>query len=236
MVPVTRRYWTPALEDRIDLPNVAAFTSAYRALPQDVVRRLSRSLQPIAIEVEWRTGLVRRFRCCATCNDGAFSARRIWGFYSQFRGDAGADEIAHCRAVGAHLRRHVHEVTPSAPWSWYSASAERFCGFSRLSQWEPPWACPWHWQRDQQGRGATQRVRRRPMAVRQPASSSQALQTGDLATAHRLIYSKRLRTRGVSRAVGHCCAKDWRRSCLAWRGALRTVRACFSADGVRRRP
>jgi len=230
--PVTRRYWTPALEDRIDLPNVAAFTSAYRALLEDVVRRLSRSLQPIAIEV---SGGLDSSAVFAVAHDlqrrGILRAPNLEGFTLNFEGDAGADEIAHCRAVGAHLGRHVHEVTPSAmPWSWYSASAERFCDFPDYPNGAAmgvPLALA--------ARSAGARVLLNGLGGDQwlcgsPLQLAEALQTGDLATAHRLIRET-VRTRGVSRAVWALLRQGLAPLLpKAWRGALRTVRACFSAD------
>ncbi len=61
---------------------------------------------------------------------GGLLAPGLEGYALDFSGDPDADEMEFCRAVGAHLGRSIHEVSPAfMPLAWYQDRARLFREF-----------------------------------------------------------------------------------------------------------
>ena len=119
--PTLGRYWAPDLQAALSFRSDQECAEHYRALLFDVVRRLSRSSHPIACEVSGGLDSSAIFAVAESLRrQGQLPAPWLEGYTLNFSGDPDADEIDYCRAVGAHLGKSIHEITPShVPLSWY---------------------------------------------------------------------------------------------------------------------
>lgn len=119
------RYWEPDLFAELPCVQDDDYVERYRELFADVVRRQSRSHQPVAFEV---SGGLDSSAIVAVAESlrrkGDLPAPGIEGYTLDFTGDPDADEMAHARAVGAHLGLRIHEVPPTQrPLEWYRERA-----------------------------------------------------------------------------------------------------------------
>jgi asparagine synthase (glutamine-hydrolysing) len=129
--PTLSRYWAPDLQANLSFRSDEECAEHYRALLFDVVRRLSRSIAPLACEVSGGLDSSAIFTVADSLQRSRqFGAPGIEGYTLDFSGDPDADEIDYCRAVGVHLGRHIHEIQPAhRPLSWYVDTARHFCDF-----------------------------------------------------------------------------------------------------------
>ncbi|MDO9606007.1 asparagine synthase (glutamine-hydrolyzing) [Hydrogenophaga sp.] len=121
----THRYWVPDLLQTLPCRTDEDYIEHYRALLTDVVRRMSRSLAPVACEVSGGLDSSAIFAVAETLRQqGNLPAPELEGYTLDFRGDPAADEMAYARAVGTHLGCTIHEVAPShMPLDWYRETA-----------------------------------------------------------------------------------------------------------------
>ena len=129
--PALSRYWAPDLQASLSFRSDQECAEHYRALLFDVVRRLSRSIHPIACEVSGGLDSSAIFAVAETLRrHGQLAAPALEGYTLDFSGDPDADEIDYCRAVGAHLGQAIHEITPArVPLSWYQDVAQQYQDF-----------------------------------------------------------------------------------------------------------
>ena len=125
------RYWMPDLHMTLPCRTDEDYIEHYRALFTDVVRRMSRSLAPVACEVSGGLDSSAIFAVAETLRQqGRLPAPGLEGYTLDFSGDAAADEMAYARAVGAHLGCTIHEVTPAhMPLDWYRETARLYREF-----------------------------------------------------------------------------------------------------------
>ena len=125
------RYWMPDLHQTLPCRTDEDYIEHYRALFTDVVRRMSRSLAPVACEVSGGLDSSAIFAVAETLRQqGRLPAPGLEGFVLDFSGDPAADEMAYARAVGTHLGRSIHEVTPAhMPLDWYRETARHYREF-----------------------------------------------------------------------------------------------------------
>ena len=125
------RYWKPDLHLTLPCRTDEDYIEHYRALFTDVVRRMSRSLAPVACEVSGGLDSSAIFAVAETLRrQGHLPAPGLEGYTLDFSGDPAADEMAYARAVGAHLGRYIHEVTPAhMPLHWYQETARLYREF-----------------------------------------------------------------------------------------------------------
>ena len=129
--PTPHRYWMPDLHLTLPCRTDEDYIEHYRALFTDVVRRMSRSLAPVACEVSGGLDSSAIFAVADTLRQqGHLPAPGLEGYTLDFSGDPAADEMAYARAVGAHLGRSIHEVTPAhMPLHWYQETARLYREF-----------------------------------------------------------------------------------------------------------
>jgi len=125
------RYWTPDLHQTLPCRTDEDYIDHYRALFTDVVRRMSRSLAPVACEVSGGLDSSAIFAVAETLGQqGVLPAPGLEGYTLDFSGNPTADEMVYARAVGTHLGRIIHEVTPAhMPLDWYRETARLYRGF-----------------------------------------------------------------------------------------------------------
>ena len=125
------RYWTPDLHLTLPCRTDEDYIEHYRSLFTEVVRRMSRSLAPIACEVSGGLDSSSIFAVAETLRkQGDLPAPGLEGYTLDFSGDPAADEMAYARAVGTHLGRTIHEVTPAQmPLGWYRETARQYREF-----------------------------------------------------------------------------------------------------------
>ena len=125
------QYWTPDLAAKLVYSSDNEYIEHYRALFTDVVRRMSRSNNPLACEVSGGLDSSAIFAVAETLRQqGGLLAPGLEGYTLDFSGDPDADEMEFCRAVGAHLGRSIHEVLPAfMPLAWYQERARLFREF-----------------------------------------------------------------------------------------------------------
>jgi len=126
-----KRYWAPDLQASLSFRNDEECAEHYRALLFDVVRRHSRASHPVACEVSGGLDSSAVFAVAETLRrQGQLPAPGLEGYTLDFSGDPDADEIDYCRAVGTHLGKAIHEITPShVPLSWYQEIARHYRDF-----------------------------------------------------------------------------------------------------------
>jgi len=129
--PTLNRYWAPDLEASLSFSSDQECAEHYRALLFDLVRRLSRASNPIACEVSGGLDSSAIFAVAENLRrQGQLHAPGLEGYTLDFSGDPDAGEIDYCRAVGAHLGKSIHEMTPShVPLSWYQDVALQYQDF-----------------------------------------------------------------------------------------------------------
>lgn len=125
------RYWAPDLHQRLPCQTDEDYIEHHRALFTDVVRRMSRSLTPVACEVSGGLDSSAIFAVAETLRQQrSLPSPGLEGYTLDFSGDPAADEMAYARAVGAHLGRRIHEVTPAhMPLDWYRETARLYREF-----------------------------------------------------------------------------------------------------------
>jgi asparagine synthase (glutamine-hydrolysing) len=123
-----RQYWAPDCERTLPCRNDGEYVEHYRALLFDVVRRMSRSTQPLACEVSGGLDSSAIFAVAETLRQQRLlRAPALDGYCLNFEHDADANEMEYARAVGAHLELPVHEIQPSAmPLAWYKEYSQAF--------------------------------------------------------------------------------------------------------------
>ena len=124
-------YWMPDLHLTLPCRTDEDYIEHYRALFTEVVRRMSRSLAPVACEVSGGLDSSAIFAVAETLRQqGRLPAPGLEGYTLDFSGDAAADEMAYARAVGTHLGRSIHAVTPAhMPLDWYRETARLYREF-----------------------------------------------------------------------------------------------------------
>ena len=106
--PTLSRYWAPDLQASLSFRSDQECAEHYRALLFDVVRRLSRSIHPVACEVSGGLDSSAIFAVAETLRrQGQLPAPALEGYTLDFSGDPDADEIDYCR-VGRGASGPVH--------------------------------------------------------------------------------------------------------------------------------
>ena len=126
-----QRYWMPDLHQTLPCQTDEDYIEHYRALFTDVVRRMSRSLAPVACEVSGGLDSSAIFAVAETLRQqGCLPTPGLEGYTLDFSGDPAADEMDYARAVGTHLGCTIHEVTPAhMPLDWYRDTARMYREF-----------------------------------------------------------------------------------------------------------
>jgi len=129
--PKTGQYWTPDFGAWLTYASDDEYAEHYRSLFADVVRRMSRSLGPLACEV---SGGLDSSAIFAVAKDlhrkQRLLAPGIDGYTLAFIGDPDANDLEYARAVGAHLETPIHEIEPTRmPMTWYRDWAHRYREF-----------------------------------------------------------------------------------------------------------
>ncbi len=107
-------YWTPDLQAKLPCRSDEDYVEHYLGLVTDVVRRMSRSHQPLACEVSGGLDSSAIFAMAETQRQQSkLLAPALEGYTLDFQGDAHADELGYARAVGLHLGRAIHEIAPN---------------------------------------------------------------------------------------------------------------------------
>src|SRR5690606_24201645 len=121
------RYWRLDFGRRLRYRRDEEYAEHYRALLHDVVRRTARSHRPVSFEVSGGLDSSALFAVADGLErQGRLPAPGIAGYTLHFDEDGPANELAHARAVAAHLGRPVGEVDPTRePLDWYIAAARR---------------------------------------------------------------------------------------------------------------
>ena len=114
--PKTRQYWSPDLFATLHYAKDSDYIEHYRELFTDIVRRQSRSQNPISIEVSGGLDSSAIFAMAAHLDHhDQLAAPGLTGYTLNFSGDTDADEIDYARAVGAHLDLPIQEIEPAYP-------------------------------------------------------------------------------------------------------------------------
>ena len=126
-----QRYWAPDPHLTLPCKTDEDYIEHYRALFTEVVRRMSRSHLPLAYEVSGGLDSSAIFAVAeALSQQGRLCAPGLEGYTLDFSGDPAADEMAYARAVGTHLGRPIHEITPAhMPLDWYREVAHLYREF-----------------------------------------------------------------------------------------------------------
>lgn len=127
----TEKYWQPDLWATLPYKNDAEYVEHYRELANDVMRRMSRSHQPVAYEVSGGLDSSAIFAMAEHLRrQQKLPAPAIHGYTMDFRGDPDADELEYCRAVSRYLGVPIHEIAPTLmPVTWYREWAELYREF-----------------------------------------------------------------------------------------------------------
>ena len=114
--PKTRQYWSPDPFATLHYAKDSDYIEHYRELFTDIVRRQSRSQNPISIEVSGGLDSSAIFAMAAHLNNhDRLASPGLTGYTLNFSGDTDADEIDYARAVGAHLDLPIREIEPAYP-------------------------------------------------------------------------------------------------------------------------
>ncbi|MEO8742913.1 MAG: asparagine synthase-related protein, partial [Lysobacteraceae bacterium] len=132
--PRIDRYWEPDLWATLAFTSDQEYINHYRELLGDCVRRMARSHRPLACEVSGGLDSSAIFAVAEQLRRNAcLPAPGISGYTLAFAEDGEANELAHARAVGAHLGVRIDEIPPSIqPLSWFADvahSGRDFPGF-----------------------------------------------------------------------------------------------------------
>ena len=129
--PRLRKYWEPDLEATLPCRTEGEYAEHYRTLLFDAVRRMSRTVGPLACEV---SGGLDSSALLAVAEqlrrDGRLLAPSLDAYTLAFTDDSEANELDYARAVGEHLGIPVHEIEPThEPLAWYRERARRLRTF-----------------------------------------------------------------------------------------------------------
>lgn len=115
------QYWQPDFAQTLPIQSDAEYIEYYRNLFSDMVRRLSRSHQPVAYEVSGGLDSSAVFGLAKQLlQSRKLPAPAIAGYTLAFPNDKNANELEYSRAVGEHLDIEICEVPPTTvPLSWY---------------------------------------------------------------------------------------------------------------------
>ncbi len=129
--PRSEQYWEPDLEATMPCTSDDEHAEYYRALFTDVVRRMSRSSQPLACEVSGGLDSSAIFAVAEHLRrQQRLLAPGVDGYTLAFHDDRDANDLPYARAVGEHLGVAIREVAPSRmPLSWYRDWARRYREF-----------------------------------------------------------------------------------------------------------
>ena len=129
--PRLSRYWAPDLHLTLPCKTDDEYVDYYRSVFTDVVRRMSRTHRPLAIEVSGGLDSSAIYAVAdSLLRQNKLPAAQIDGYTLDFRGDAHADEVNYARAVGAHVGRPVREILPAhMPLEWYRDAARIYRDF-----------------------------------------------------------------------------------------------------------
>jgi len=129
--PTLTRYWEPDLEATLPYRDEEQFSEHYRALLIDVVRRMSRSAQPVACEASGGLDSSAVFAVAESLlQEQELPAPALDGYVLDFSGDPEADELKYSRALGEYLGVCILETRPSRmSLSWYREVARRYREF-----------------------------------------------------------------------------------------------------------
>jgi len=129
--PCLTRYWSPDLHLILPCKSDQEYIEYYRSEFTNVVRRMSRTHRPLAIEVSGGLDSSAIYAVAdSLLRQNKLPAAQIDGYTLDFRGDLHADEVDYARAVGAHVGRPVHEVLPAhMPLTWYRDISRQYRDF-----------------------------------------------------------------------------------------------------------
>ena len=116
---------------RCHTPATKTMSEHYRELFTDVVRRMSRSIGPLACEVSGGLDSSAIFCMARTSAPTSFAARiPVDGYTLAFTDDTDANELDYARAVGEYWGAAIQEIAPSrGALSWYRERARRYRAF-----------------------------------------------------------------------------------------------------------
>ena len=129
--PRLERYWAPDLHATLRYRTDDEYAEHYLALLTEAVRRMSRTIGPLACEVSGGldssalVAVAERLR-----REGKLLAPSLDAYTLEFNDDSDANEMAYARAMGEHLGIPVREVAPThEPLDWYRERAQRLRTF-----------------------------------------------------------------------------------------------------------
>jgi len=131
-------YWEPDLWATLPFRKDEEYVEHYRELLADVVRRLSRSHRPLAVEVSGGLDSSAIFCVAERLRQmDKLSAPGIEGYTLAFTEEDGAAyELPYARAVGEHLGVRIHEIPPTRmPPSWFAEYARIGRDFPAFPNW-----------------------------------------------------------------------------------------------------
>ncbi|MGH6630920.1 MAG: asparagine synthase-related protein, partial [Burkholderiales bacterium] len=125
------KYWQPDFLATLPYKGDEEYVENYREVFTDVVRRMSRSHQPVAYEVSGGLDSSALFAMAEHLRrDRKLPAPAISGYTLDFHDDPNANELEYCRAVGRYLGVPIREIPPTQmPVSWYRNWAAQYREF-----------------------------------------------------------------------------------------------------------
>ncbi len=129
--PKLGTYWTPDLHTPLDCKSDEEYAAYYRTMLEDIVRRLSRSHEPLGCEVSGGLDSSAIFALADYLRvHGRLLAPDVDGYTLRFDWDTDANELRYCRAVAEFLNRDIREVAPTRKSvAWCEAEARRSLEF-----------------------------------------------------------------------------------------------------------
>ena len=124
-------YWEPDLWATLPYKRDEEYVEHYRELFADVVRRMSRSHQPVAYEVSGGLDSSAIFAMAEKLRgQQILPAPAIAGYSLDFHDDPDANELEYSRELTRHLQLPIHEIRPTQmPVSWYREWAGKYREF-----------------------------------------------------------------------------------------------------------